>query len=347
MVSNLETSISRSILNHFGRFLAHWKARRDIYPAPTSHVGRADSADRQQRRYPGDGAAWKGGALVRRYDGEREHALSWWKDGGEGGQSSLHQVRWGDEREDGMGWVWRCALGGLPLPCPLTLSLSMSHARCAARARRTRLLHHGDAVDIRHRLRHGRGLYGPVPVSQQAQRPRRHPHHRAHAHGALRCTRVRGARCCGRREGVWMRQPPCSCSGRGWILCQSLQARGSPARCARAPKCADQTAAAPPRDMRWWLAVTSLYVLPPPPAQFVSGPVATQLPETVRLYVHAASAGLACMRFARALVRRVRGAAHILVLPPCTHAQFGAGPSNQLPAVVVPTPVSVSAPQST
>lgn len=34
LVSNLETSISRSFLNHFGRSLAHWKAGRELYSAP-------------------------------------------------------------------------------------------------------------------------------------------------------------------------------------------------------------------------------------------------------------------------------------------------------------------------
>lgn len=33
LVPNLETSISRSFLNHFGRSLAHWKARRELYSA--------------------------------------------------------------------------------------------------------------------------------------------------------------------------------------------------------------------------------------------------------------------------------------------------------------------------
>ena len=130
------------------------------------------------------------------------------------------------------------------------------------------------------------------------------------------------ARCCGRQDGEGV------CSG-GVAGSSVSRARVRGALAAHA----DQRAAAPHHDMRWWFALTCLSLSIPCP-QFVSGPVATQLPETVRLYMHATGAVCA----GRLTL------SHSIVLSPHTHTQLGAGPSNQIPAhapvLVVPTPVS-------
>lgn len=84
----------------------------------------------------------------------------------------------------------------------------------------------------------------------------------------VRCAaRVRA--CEGERAAVEGGRGVCGCGSR---RAHAAGAAGSyVSRCKQeavtlsAPKCADQRAAAPPHDMRWWLAVTPLYVLPTPP----------------------------------------------------------------------------------